>query len=117
MELGLSGRVAVITGGSKGIGKAIGRGLAAEGVDLMLLARGKEQLEKAADEIGTEFGVRVATVAADITNAESVKAAAEATKAQFPDRPHRRQQCGRSDSPDGSPDYLARLQTGWTTST
>src|SRR5438128_244892 len=84
MELGLRGRVAVITGGSKGIGKAIGRALAAEGVDLMLLARGKDALEKAADEIATEFGVRVATAAADISNADSVKAAAEATKSQFP---------------------------------
>ena len=84
MELGLRGRVAAITGGSKGIGKAIARGLAAEGVDLLLLARGKEQLEKAADEISTESGVRVATVAADITSADSVKAAAEAAKGQFP---------------------------------
>ena len=84
MELGLTGRMALVTGGSKGIGKAIGRALAAEGVDLMLLARGKELLEQAADEISTEFGVRVSTVAADITSAESVKAAAEAAKSQFP---------------------------------
>ena len=46
MELGLKGRVAVITGGSKGIGRAIARGLAAQGVDLLLLARGMEQLEQ-----------------------------------------------------------------------
>lgn len=84
MELGLKGRVAVITGGSKGIGKAIARGLAAEGVDLVLLARGKEQLDTAADDIRKASGVRVATVVADITNAESVKAAAESSKAQFP---------------------------------
>jgi NAD(P)-dependent dehydrogenase (short-subunit alcohol dehydrogenase family) len=84
MELGLKGRVAVITGGSKGIGRAIGRALAAEGVDLMLLARGKEQLDKAADDIRKEFAVRVGTVATDITSSDSVKGAAEATKAEFP---------------------------------
>ena len=112
MELGLNGRVALITGGSKGIGKAIGRALAAEGVDLMLLARGKEQLEKAADEISTEFGVRVSTVAADITSADSVKAAAEAARAPVPHRSHRRQQCRRPDPAHGSPDHLARLGLG-----
>lgn len=53
MELGLKGRTAVITGGSKGIGRAIARGLAREGVNLVLIARGKEQLEKAADESST----------------------------------------------------------------
>jgi NAD(P)-dependent dehydrogenase (short-subunit alcohol dehydrogenase family) len=84
MDLGLHGRVALITGGSKGIGRAIGRGLAAEGVDLILLARGKPQLEQAADEISTEFGVRVSALVADITSAESVKSAAEAASRQFP---------------------------------
>jgi 3-oxoacyl-[acyl-carrier protein] reductase len=84
MELGLKGRVAVITGGSKGIGRAIGRALAAEGVDLMLLARGQEQLDRAADEISVEFGVRVATVSADVCSADSVRAAADETKEQFP---------------------------------
>ena len=43
MELGLTGRTAVISGGSKGIGAAIAKGLAAEGVNIVLLARGKGQ--------------------------------------------------------------------------
>jgi 3-oxoacyl-[acyl-carrier protein] reductase len=83
MELGLRGRVAVITGGSKGIGKAIARALAAEGVDLVLLARGKEQLEHAAEEI-RQAGVRVTTIPTDITSSDSVNAAAVAVKGQFP---------------------------------
>ena len=84
MDLGLKGRVAVITGGSKGIGQAIGRAMAAEGVDMMLLARGKDQLDRAADEISVEYGVRVVTVSADVSSADSVRAAADATKEQFP---------------------------------
>jgi 3-oxoacyl-[acyl-carrier protein] reductase len=83
MELGLRGRVAAITGGSKGIGKAIARGLAAEGVDLLLLARGRELLEQAADEIRSTTGVRVATIPTDITSADSVRSAAEDARAQF----------------------------------
>ena len=75
MELGLRGRVAAITGGSKGIGKAIARGLAAEGVDLLLLARGRELLEQAADEIRSTTGVRVATIPTDITSTDSVRSA------------------------------------------
>ena len=83
MELGLKGRAAVITGGSKGIGKAIGRALAAEGVNLVLLARGRELLEKTAEEIAKEFGVQVLPVVADIAKAESINAAAAAAKDRF----------------------------------
>jgi len=83
MELGLKGRAAAITGGSKGIGRAIARGLAAEGVNLVLLARGKEQLEKTAEEIAKESGVQVLPVPADIASTESLKAAAAAAKNRF----------------------------------
>ena len=83
MELGLKGRAAVITGASKGIGKAIARGLAAEGVNLVLIARGKELLDKAAGEIREQTGVRVLSVSGDITSSESVNAAAAAAKKEF----------------------------------
>jgi 3-oxoacyl-[acyl-carrier protein] reductase len=84
MELGLRGRVAVITGGSKGIGKAIARGLAAEGANLVLLARGRELLEQAAAEIEKESGVKALALTADVRSSEELKAAAQAAVKQFP---------------------------------
>jgi NAD(P)-dependent dehydrogenase (short-subunit alcohol dehydrogenase family) len=83
MELGLKGRTAVITGGSKGIGKAIARGLAAEGVNVVLLARGVETLDQARDEIQRTYDVQVLALPADITKMEAVKAAAGATAQRF----------------------------------
>ena len=65
MDLRLKGRVALVTGASKGIGKAIARGLAQEGVNLVVVARGKEALEQAADQIRREQGVRVLALQAD----------------------------------------------------
>jgi NAD(P)-dependent dehydrogenase (short-subunit alcohol dehydrogenase family) len=83
MELGLKGRVAAISGGSKGIGRAIARGLAAEGVNLVLMARGKEQLESSARAIAAEFGVEVLAAPADITLGDTVTAAAASAKGKF----------------------------------
>jgi len=83
MDLGLKGRAAAITGGSKGIGRAIARGLAAEGVNLALIARNQEQLDKTAGEIAKSTGVTVVTASADIRDGAAVKAAAEAAKAAF----------------------------------
>ena len=54
MELGLSGRVALVGGGSMGIGKASALALAREGVDLAICARGKETLDRVAGEIAQE---------------------------------------------------------------
>jgi 3-oxoacyl-[acyl-carrier protein] reductase len=83
MELGLSGRTAVITGGSKGIGRAIARGLASQGVRLVLIARTAETLEKTAEDIRTETGMDVLAARADITSTDQVDAAARAAKDAF----------------------------------
>jgi len=83
MELGIKGRVAVITGSDKGIGKAIAKGLAAEGVNVVLPARGKEQLDKAADEIQNQYKVRVLAIPTDIMSTPSLKSVAEATAKEF----------------------------------
>jgi NAD(P)-dependent dehydrogenase (short-subunit alcohol dehydrogenase family) len=68
----LVGKVALITGGNKGIGKGIARGLAAEGAALTLTARGSESLRQAADEL-TERGANVLAVVADVAEERQVR--------------------------------------------
>jgi NAD(P)-dependent dehydrogenase (short-subunit alcohol dehydrogenase family) len=81
MDLQLTGKRAVVTGGSRGIGKAIARGLALEGADVVLLARNAGTLAAAAAEIATETGRLVVGVAADTTSDAQVQAAmAEAVR-------------------------------------
>ncbi len=70
MDLGISGMRAIVCASSKGLGLGCARALAEAGVDLVMNARGVEALEAAAAEIRKEFGVRVATVAADIAQAD-----------------------------------------------
>ena len=68
MDMGLTGKVAVITGGSDGIGKAAAMSLAHEGVKVVICARRPENLEKAAQEIKAATGSEVMTVPTDITS-------------------------------------------------
>ncbi len=68
----LSGRVALITGGSKGIGRAIAGGFARAGADLFLCSRNAGPLEAAAAEIRDETGVRVECLAADMAVRDDV---------------------------------------------
>jgi NAD(P)-dependent dehydrogenase (short-subunit alcohol dehydrogenase family) len=72
MDLGLEGKVAIVTGGSRGIGKAIARQLALEGVDVVIAARNGAQLEVSAAEIARETGRRVLPIVADTGQRESV---------------------------------------------
>jgi NAD(P)-dependent dehydrogenase (short-subunit alcohol dehydrogenase family) len=65
MDLDLKGKRALVTGGSRGIGKAVARALAREGADVALLARDRERLAAAAAELSAEFGGRVVAVVAD----------------------------------------------------
>lgn len=74
MDLGLKGKVAVITGGTVGIGLAVAEGLAAEGVNLLLSARDEARLAREAARITAAFGVTVETVAGDVSNAAAVDA-------------------------------------------
>jgi len=75
MDLQLQGKRALVTGGSRGIGKAIARVLAQEGCSVALLARNREPLEAAARELAAESGRTVVGVVANTTSDEQVKGA------------------------------------------
>jgi len=83
MELGLKGRAALVTGASKGIGKAIAWGLAAEGVRVALIARTAAMLEAAANEIRAATGASVLALPTDIRDATAVAGAVEQARAAF----------------------------------
>jgi len=72
MDLGLKGKVALITGASQGIGKAIALTLAEEGCNLAICARGKEALDSSAKEIRAK-GVEVLAIQSDVTKPEDNK--------------------------------------------
>jgi NAD(P)-dependent dehydrogenase (short-subunit alcohol dehydrogenase family) len=74
MDLELAGKTAIITGGSRGIGKAIARQLALEGVDAAIVARDPVALEAAADELREETGRRILPIPADTGSDEAVRA-------------------------------------------
>ncbi len=74
MDLGLKGKVAAITGGSEGIGKATAWRLAAEGASVAICARRRDVLEATADEIRKATGGDVLAVAADVARPEDVEA-------------------------------------------
>ncbi len=74
MDLGLTGRTAIVSAASKGLGRACAFSLAREGVNLVLNARTADALEATAEEIRQATGVEVATVAADY-NSEDGRAA------------------------------------------
>lgn len=69
----LSGKTALVTGGGRGIGLAIARGLAQHGANIALVARTKEQLEKAQREIHAETGSQVWTFPFDVENTEQIE--------------------------------------------
>jgi 3-oxoacyl-[acyl-carrier protein] reductase len=70
MDLGIKGKTALVCGASKGLGRGCAEALAADGVNLVLVARSADALERTADEIRRAHGVNVIAVAADITTPE-----------------------------------------------
>ncbi len=83
MDLGLRGRVALVTGASRGIGKAVSRSLGAEGVALAIVSNDAEEIQRVAVEIGSEFRVEVLPIHADLTRAEEVERFARTALSRF----------------------------------
>jgi 3-oxoacyl-[acyl-carrier protein] reductase len=75
MDLGIRGRKALLSGASRGLGRACAFALAQEGVDITIVARRREALEETGAEIAAATAVKVATVAADITTSAGRSAA------------------------------------------
>jgi len=83
MDMGLAGKVAIVTGGSTGIGYAAARSMAREGARVAILARRADVLERAAGDLREDTGGEIVPVAADVSREADVKAAFEAVLAQF----------------------------------
>jgi 3-oxoacyl-[acyl-carrier protein] reductase len=78
MDMGITGRKAIICAASKGLGRGCAEALAAEGVALTICARTRDAIEKTAREIEGKYGVAVAPVACDVTTEEGRAALLEA---------------------------------------
>lgn len=83
MDLGLQNKVALITGGSKGIGLVTALTLTKEGAKVAICARSEEGLESARDYIKEQTNIEVFTVAADVRNEEECKNAIDSTVQHF----------------------------------
>ncbi len=78
MDMGIKGRKAIVCAASKGLGKGCAMALAREGVDLVINARTADVLEKTAEEIRKATGVKVTSVACDVTKPEGREAVLKA---------------------------------------
>src|ERR1700692_111279 len=78
----LTGRVAIVTGGSIGLGRQMAEGLAEMGADLVLCARKKERCHQAAEEM-QQLGVKAIALGCDVKNPDSIQEMVEATLSQF----------------------------------
>lgn len=83
MDMGLREKVAVITGGSIGIGLAVAKGLAAEGVHIVIVARNSERLETARAEIASVGKVRVIALSADVATSDGVGSVVDVAEKEF----------------------------------
>jgi 3-oxoacyl-[acyl-carrier protein] reductase len=83
MDLGLTERVAILIGASKGLGKAIAIGLAREGANVAISARSKESLTDTAKLIEEKYRVTALPIAADLRNAQDLERVVAATVRKF----------------------------------
>jgi NAD(P)-dependent dehydrogenase (short-subunit alcohol dehydrogenase family) len=73
VDLGLKGKVAVVTGGSEGIGRAAAQSLGREGASVVVCARRGDVLQKAADEVAEQTGAQIVAVQANVMEAADIE--------------------------------------------
>jgi 3-oxoacyl-[acyl-carrier protein] reductase len=83
MELGLRNKIVLVTGASKGIGRAVAEAFAAEGSKVAITARGAEELQKTAGEISQNTGAELVGIAADMSKADDITRAVDEVVKRF----------------------------------
>jgi len=83
MKIDLSGRVAIVSGASSGIGRAIAQGLAEAGADVVMGSRREDAIRQAADEVGTSTGRRAVGVVADVSRPEGAERLLRTAQEEF----------------------------------
>ena len=79
----LTGRTAIVTGGTKGLGRAMAEGLASAGADVVVTSRHGDEAESVAGEIANDYGVRAVGMGGDVTAPDEVNAVIERTASDF----------------------------------
>src|SRR4051794_32245188 len=79
----LTGRAAIVTGGSRGLGLTIASGLASAGADLLLTSRHEDEVRAAADQLAAATGRKVVGLRADVTSQADTEAVAARALAEF----------------------------------
>jgi len=82
-QFDLTGRSAIITGGSKGLGEAMAAGLASAGADVLLVSRNEAEAVATAEQIAADYGLRAQGMQADVTSPDDCQAMAERALAEF----------------------------------
>ena len=82
-QFDLHNRVAIVTGGSKGLGKAMAAGLASVGANLVLVSRNQAEVEAAAAEISRDYGVQAIGLQADVTSEDQVQTVVDTCVEKF----------------------------------
>ncbi len=82
-QFDLSGKAAIVTGGSKGLGEAIAAGFASAGADVLIVSRNEDEARGAAEQIAADFSTKCIGRAADVTNQQDVDQMVEFATAEF----------------------------------
>ncbi len=82
-QFDMTGRAAVVTGGSKGLGEAMAAGLASAGADVLLVSRNEEEAQATANQIGSDFGCKAIGMRADVASPEDAEAIASRAMQEF----------------------------------